>query len=190
MTISYVERESATPEVNAFYDKCEERFQMLPNAFKVMAHTPDLAFPLADLILAILKDGELPWITKELIILKATHHNECHYCVIQHEALGQRLGLSKEKIADLKGDRYRTSSHFNEEERALLDLTVQIADDANRIPKALWKRVHAHFTEPQIVEAVTVATAYFMMSKYGDTLGVQLEEVFSDADPIMFKKAS
>ena len=53
-----------------------------------------------DMVMAILKDGELDWTTKELIILKATHRNQCQYCVVQHETLSQRLGISEDKIDD------------------------------------------------------------------------------------------
>lgn len=190
MSVSYVERDQASPKALEIYDKAEERFTMLLNIFKVMGHCPDLCSPLTDFIMEILQDGEIDWITKELLILKATRTNECEYCVVQHETLSKRLGISDEKIADIGGDRYKTSPHFTEAEKALLDLTVQIGVDANRIGKELWDRLHKHFTEPQIVEAVAVITTYIMISKFGDALGVELEPVFADVKPILFQEAS
>jgi AhpD family alkylhydroperoxidase len=157
MTVSYVEREQATPETLTFYDKAEARFEMLLNIFKVFGHTPELGTVFTDMIMAILKDGALDWTTKELIILKATHRNDCQYCVVQHETLSKRL----------------------------MDLTVQIGIDANRVSKDLWDRLHQHFTEPQIVEAVFTITIYIAVSKFGDALGVELEPVFSGIQPIL-----
>lgn len=185
MTVSYVERANATAETRAFYDKAEDRFQMLLNIFKVFGHTPELGAVFTDLVMAILKDGEIDWVTKELIILKATHRNDCQYCVVQHETLSKRLGISEEKIADIGDDRYKTSPHFTDAEKALMDLTVQIGTDANRVPKELWDRLHKHFTEPQIVEAVFTITIYIAVSKFGDALGVELEPVFSELSPIL-----
>lgn len=185
MTVSYVEREQANAATQVFYDKAEERFQMLLNIFKVFGHTPELGTVFTDMIMAILKDGEIDWVTKELIILKATHRNECQYCVVQHETLSKRLGISEEKIADIGGDRYKDSPHFTEAEKALMDLTVQIGIDANNVPAELWERLHKHFTEPQIVEAVFTITIYIAVSKFGDALGVALEPVFSGIDPIL-----
>jgi len=185
MSVSYVEREQASTETTQFYDKAEDRFEMLLNIFKVFGHTPELGTVFTDLIMAILKDGEIDWVTKELIILKATHRNDCQYCVVQHETLSKRLGISEEKIADIGDDRYRDSPHFTEAEKALMDLTVQIGVDANRLSKDLWDRLHAHFTEPQIVEAVFTITIYIAVSKFGDALGVALEPVFSGIDPIL-----
>ena len=185
MSVSYVEREQADAVTKEFYDKAEERFEMLLNIFKVFGHTPELGTVFTDSVMAMLKDGELDWLSKELLILKATHRNECQYCVVQHETLSKRLGISEEKINDIGGDRYKTSAHFTEAERALLDLTVQIGVDANAVSKELWDRLHEHFTEPQIVEAVYVITQYIAISKFGDALGVVLEPVFSELSPIL-----
>ncbi len=185
MSVSYVERKQGNPETLAFYDKAEGRFEMLLNIFKVFGHTPELGTVFTDLVMAILKDGELDWLTKELLILKATHRNDCQYCVVQHETLSQRLGISEEKIADIGDDRYKASPHFTDAEKTLMDLTVQIGVDANRLSKDLWDRLHKHFSEPQIVEAVFVITIYIAVSKFGDALGVELEPVFSGIKPIL-----
>ena len=185
MSVSYVEREQANDETIQFYDKAEGRFEMLLNIFKVFGHTPELGTVFTGLIMAVLKDGELEWVTKELIILKATHRNDCQYCVVQHETLSKRMGISEEKIADIGDDRYKNSPHFTDAEKVLLDLTVQIGVDANRLSKDLWDRLHQHWTEPQIVEAVFTITIYIAVSKFGDALGVALEPVFSDINPIL-----
>ena len=84
------------------------------------------------------------------------------------------LGIPDEKIADREGDKYKTSQHFTDGEKALLDLTVQIGEDANGVPQELWQRLHQHWTEPQIVDAVFVITIYIAVSKFGDALGVEL----------------
>jgi len=186
MGVSYVQREDASDEVNKFYDAAEERFQMLLNIFKVFGHTPEYGKAWTEVIMAILKDGpELDWVTKELLILKATHRNDCRYCVIQHERVSNMLGISDEKIADIEGDKYKTSPHFTDGEKALMDLTQQIWVDANRLPRDLWNRLHQHYSEPQIVEAVFVITMYIQVSKFGDALGVVLEPAFNGVDPIL-----
>jgi len=140
------------------------------------------------MIMAILKDGELDWTTKELIILKATHRNDCQYCVVQHETLSKRLGIGEDKIADIGGDRYKDSPLFSDAEKALMDLTVQIGVDANHVSAELWERLKRHYTEPQIVEAVFTITIYIAVSKFGDALGVELEPVFSGIEPLLHVK--
>lgn len=185
MGVSYVERDQADEETLAFYDKAEERFQALLNIFKVFGHQPEYGTVFTDMIMAILKDGVLDWKTKELLILKATQRNQCQYCVVQHERVSNMLGIANEKIADLDGEAYKTSPHFSEGEKALLDLTVQIGEDANRVSKELWQRLHANWSEPQIVDAVFVITIYIAVSKFGDALGVELEPMFDGVSPIL-----
>jgi 4-carboxymuconolactone decarboxylase len=185
MTVSYVEREQADAVTNGFYNRAEDRFELLLNIFKVFGHTPNLGSTFTDSVMEMLQDKYLDWKTKELLILKATHRNECQYCVVQHEAVSQRLGITAEKIAAIDGDNYKKSPLFTEGEKALLELTAQIGIDANRISKGLWDRVKAHYSEPQIVEAVYVITQYIAISKFGDALGVVLEPVFQGLDPIL-----
>ncbi|MBE0452705.1 carboxymuconolactone decarboxylase family protein [Roseovarius autotrophicus] len=183
MTVSYVEREQANPETLAFYDRAEERFQALLNIFKVFGHQPEYGEVFTSTIMAILKDGVLDWNTKELLILKATQGNDCQYCVVQHERLCDMLGIPSEKVADIDGVKYRTSPHFTPGEVALLDFCIQIGEDANRVPKELWERLHAHWSEPQIVDAAFVITTYIAVSKFGDALGVALEPMFDGFKP-------
>jgi len=67
----------------------------------------------------------------------------------------------------------------------LLDLTVQIGENANRVSKGLWDRLHKHWTDAQIVDAAFVITTYIAVSKFGDALGVELEPMFDGVDPIL-----
>ena len=185
MSVSYVERETANAETLVFYDAAEERFQALLNIFKVFGHQPEYGRAFTETVMVILKDGVLDWNTKELLILKATQGNDCRYCVVQHERLCDMLGIPAEKVADLDGFKYRDSPHFTEGEKALLDFCVQIGEDANRVPKALWDRLHAHWSEPQIVDAAFVITTYIAISKFGDALGVALEPMFDGVKPTL-----
>ena len=185
MVVSYIERNQANEQANAFYNKAEDRFEMLLNIFKVLGHTPELGAAFTDSVMAMLKDAELDWKTKELLILKATLKNECQYCVVQHEVVSDRLGISIDKISDIQGNRYQDSSLFTEGEKALLDLTAQIGIDANNVPDEIWTRVKVSYSEAQIVEAVYVITQYIAISKFGDALGVVLEPVFQAYTPTL-----
>lgn len=77
MSVPYVEYDQADEQTRKFYDAATERFEMLLNIFKVFGHTPALGAVFTDSVMAMLRDGELPWTTKELLILKATHRNAC-----------------------------------------------------------------------------------------------------------------
>ena len=178
-----VERADASAETLAFYDLAEARFQDLLNVFKVFGHQPEYGHVFTQTILAILKDGVLEWRTKELLILKTTFENRCQYCVVQHERVAEMLDIPSQKVADLIGERYRTSPYFSDAEKALLDFCAQVATDANAVPPALWNRMRRHWSDAQIVDAAFVSAMYTAVSKFADCLGVELEEKFSGAIP-------
>lgn len=56
---------------------------MLLNIFKVFGHTPQLGRIFTESVMEMLQASYLDWKTKELLILKATHRNECQYRVVQ-----------------------------------------------------------------------------------------------------------
>lgn len=62
---------------------------------------------------------------------------------------------------------------------------MQIGEDGNDVSKELWDRLHEHWTDAQIVDAAFTITTYIMVSKFGDALGVQLEEMFDGVTPIL-----
>lgn len=110
--VPYVEPEHASPVAKSMYDKVQGRFQMLLNIGKVMGHAPELMAPFMDFIMEILKDGRVDWPTKELLILRATRLNECHYGVVQHETLSKRRASRKKRSLISPGTDIRRAPAF------------------------------------------------------------------------------
>ncbi len=185
--LPYIEPEAADPVTAQVYADAEARFQMVLNIFKITGNAPEVAEKMWQIFFDILQDGQVDWVTKELLILKATKMGDCLYCVTQHEVVSGRLGVSEEKQADIVGFEYQTSPHYTENERAILDLCMHVVADPEKIPTDVWRRVKAHYDEGQIVEIVATIGAYVQVSKFGDALGVQLEEVFHGHEPVLFE---
>ena len=186
--LPYVEPEDADEVTAQIYRDAEKRFEMVLNIFKITGHAPEMAEKMWQIFFDILQDGQVDWPTKELLILKSTKIGDCLYCVTQHEVVAARLGVGPDKQADIVGVEYRTSPHYTEAERAILDLTAHVVLDPEEIPSDVWQRVHAHFDDGQIVEIVATIGAYLQVSKFGDALGVELETVFHGHEPVLFAK--
>lgn len=186
--LPYIEPETADPVTKAVYDKAEARFEMVLNIFKISGNAPEIAEKMWEIFFEILKDGQVDWKTKELLILKATKMGDCLYCVTQHEAVSGRLGISEEKQADIVGVEYRESSHYSEAEVAILDLCSHVVLDPEQIPPDVWERVRAHYDDGQIVEILATIGAYLQVSKFGDAMGVELEDAFHGHKPVLFAK--
>lgn len=184
--LPYIEPEDADDVTARVYGDAEKRFQMVLNIFKITGNAPEIAEKMWQIFFDILQDGQVDWTTKELLILKATKIGDCLYCVTQHEVVSSRLGVSEDKQADIVGLEYRNSPHYTAAERAILDLCGHAVLDPESIPADVWVRVHEHYDDGQIVEIVATIAAYLQVSKFGDALGVQLEDVFVGHKPVLF----
>ena len=156
------------------------------NIFKITGHAPEMAEKMWEIFFDILQEGQITWYDKELLILKSTKIGDCFYCVTQHEAVAERVGVSKEKQADIVGAEYQVSPHYKPNEVAILDLCVHTVLNPEKIPQEVWDKVKKYYDDGQIVEVVATIGAYLQVSKFGDALGVELEEVWAGHEPILF----
>ncbi len=185
--LPYIEPEDADPVTKQVYDDAEARFGMVLNIFKISGNAPEIAEKMWQIYFDILREGPmLDWYTKELLILKSTKMGDCLYCVTQHEVVALREGVTVEKQRDIVGAIYRQSPHYTDAERAILDLTAHVMIDPEEIPADVWARVKEHYSDGQIVEIAVTIGAYLQVSKFGDALGVKLEEVWYGHQPVLF----
>ena len=185
--LPYVEYDDADALTKEIYDDTVARFEMVLNIFKITGHAPEMAKKMWEIFFDILQEGQISWYDKELLILKATKMGDCFYCVTQHEAVSARLGVTPEKQADIVGVEYQTSPHYKPNEVAMLDVCAQMVINPEKITTAMWEAVKAHYNDGQIVEIVATIGAYLQVSKFGDALGVELEDVWGGHEPILFK---
>lgn len=185
--LPYIEPDEADPVTAKVYDDATARFEMVLNIFKITGNAPEIAEKMWQIYFDILREGpSLTWIDKELVILKSTKMGDCLYCVTQHEVVSARLGMTEEKQRDIVGVEYRNSANYSPAEVAILDLTQHVVLDPETIPAEVWAAVSQHYDDAQIVEIVATIGAYLQVSKFGDALGVALEEVWHGHEPVLF----
>jgi AhpD family alkylhydroperoxidase len=185
--LPYIEPEDADEVTRQVYDKAEARFEMVLNIFKITGNAPEIGEKMWEIFFEILKDGQVDWVTKELLILKSTKMGDCLYCVTQHEAVSSRLGVSKEKQQDIVGVEYQNSPHYTEEEVAILDLCSYVVLNPEGIPGDVWERVKKYYDDGQVIEILATIGAYLQVSKFGDAMGVELEDAFHGHEPVLFE---
>lgn len=186
--LPYVEPEDAGPLLKEIYDNAEQRFQMVLNIFKITGHAPEMAEKMWNIFFEILQEGQVTWYDKELLILKSTKIGDCLYCVTQHEVVAERVGVTREKQADIVGLVYQDSPHYQPNEVALLDLCNYSVLDPEQIPAEVWHEIYKYYDDGQLVEIMATIGAYLQVSKFGDSLGVQLEDPFMGHDPVLFPR--
>ena len=103
---------------------------------------------------------------KERVILESSRANACQFCTNSHIALMRQLGIADDPLASLSDDT------LPERERLALDYTRAVMRDSNRVPEELFTRLHAAFTDAEIVELTFLIGFINMLNLFNNALGV------------------
>lgn len=147
--ISYVPLDEMTPEMRAEMERCAREGTPRPESSAVRAHVPRAFWAFANSWRDLFREGVVDHDLKELCRVYVSRSVKCEYCGNQRSEQGRKLGLTEGKYDDLLN--FESSERYDERQKAALAYTEAIAwrldtDDA------FWDRMHAHFTEPELVE--------------------------------------
>ncbi len=177
--VNLQEKDHIDPSLKGVFDEAEDHFGKVPNLVKALANNPEMCRSITEFLIQALGPGRLDWGLKEVLILKTLRTIKSYYGYGAHERLAAELGVPEDKIGDLSNSLWRTSAHFTEGERVLLELVDQIGKDATDVSDELWERLHSHFDHGQLLEANSVITTFIMVGRVGDALGVSDPELFT-----------
>jgi uncharacterized peroxidase-related enzyme len=117
--------EPLSPEMAAYFEKCEEKLGFVPNVLKAYAFdNAKLAAFVAmynDLMLA---PSGLSKLEREMIAVAVSSHNRCYYCLVAHGAAVRALS-GDPALGELMVMNYR-AARLSPRERAMLDFAVKL----------------------------------------------------------------
>ena len=117
--------EELTPEMAAYFAKCEEKLGFVPNVLKAYAFDmPKLSAFVAmynDLMLA---PSGLSKLEREMIAVAVSAHNRCYYCLVAHGAAVRQLS-GDPPLGELMAMNYR-AARLSRRERAMLDFAIKL----------------------------------------------------------------
>jgi alkylhydroperoxidase family enzyme len=171
--VSIPSKDQVSDELKDIFQSMEQRGGQVLNVFKVMAHCPRVGKEFLRLGNAILFKGSLPPKLRELAILRVGDLSEATYEWTQHVPLGLKAGLTDEQIETLH--RWKDSSLFSVQERAVLEYTDEVAQNI-RVSEKTFNAIREFLTEEQIVELTTTIGYYGMVSRILEALEIELEE--------------
>jgi uncharacterized peroxidase-related enzyme len=152
-----------SPEMEAYFNKCEEKLGFVPNVLKAYAFDPaKLSAFVAmynDLMLA---PSGLSKLEREMIAVAVSSHNKCYYCLVAHGAAVRALS-GDPPLGELMAMNYR-AGRLSPRERAMLDFAVKLTAEPWSIEDTDREAMRrAGFTERDIWDIAAVA-AFFNMS--------------------------
>ena len=117
--------EQLSPEMAAYFAKCEEKLGFVPNVLQAYAFdTAKLSAFVAmynDLMLA---PSGLSKLEREMIAVAVSSHNQCYYCLVAHGAAVRQLS-GDPPLGELMAMNYR-AARLSPRERAMLDFAVKL----------------------------------------------------------------
>jgi uncharacterized peroxidase-related enzyme len=166
--ISLVSPESAAAAVKEIYDKT---LRGKPgNAQKALAHRPEMLRTFLPFYASV--GRSLDRKLYELIYLRASLINRCHYCTQHHLASSKRVGLTAEDWAALKTGDY---SRYSEKERAALVYVEKLTRTPREITDADFAMLSKQFSEPEIVDIHLLTGLANLTNRFTDPLGLEVE---------------
>src|ERR1700676_4717128 len=155
--IKLLERDDVTAEAAALYEALLSQRGVVPNMFKVLAYSPDIAKGVAGFLKPLLSDGALPGWYKELIAVRISMLCESEYAIRAHKASAQKKGASEAQIA---GVEEFEEGPFSEREKLGFRLAARLHQGAGEVEDVFFGQLQSAFTEAEIVELFLTAAAF------------------------------
>ena len=166
--IDLIQMEAASPEVKETYEKT---LRGKPgNVQKALAHRPDMLKNFLGFYASV--GRSLDRKLYELIYIRVSLINGCHYCTQHHLASSKRAGLTSEDWAALKAGDY---SRYSEKENAALTYVEKLTRSPHDISNADFADLKKHFSDPEIVDIHVLTGLANLTNRFTDPLGLEVE---------------
>jgi len=162
--ISSLEKNQVADIVKEIYKEYEEEGKKVPEWIKVMAHRPEILKEFRELFNVIMGTGEIEPLLKWKIAYCVSETLRCPFCVDVTTKMLKKLGASEDivkkvkKIKDLPG-----------KEKEILQLVKEVTSKAQVCTPELFEKMKKDFTEPEIVEIVSIIGLFNYINRFNNT---------------------
>jgi uncharacterized peroxidase-related enzyme len=166
--IGLISPESANGEVKEIYEKT---LRGKPgNAQRALAHRPEMLKNFLPFYASV--GRSLDRKLYELIYIRVSLINGCHYCTQHHLASSKRVGLTAEDWSALQAGNYSRNS---EKERVALIYVEKLTRAPHDITDADFAPLRKEFSEPEIVDVHLLTGLANLTNRFTDPLGLEVE---------------
>jgi uncharacterized peroxidase-related enzyme len=167
-----------SPDMAAYFAKCEAKLGFVPNVLKAYAFdTAKLSAFVAmynDLMLA---PSGLSKLEREMIAVAVSSHNQCYYCLVAHGAAVRQLA-GDPPLGELMAMNYR-AARLSKRERAMLDFAVKLTAEpwlVEEEDRAMLRRTG--FSDRDIWDIAAVAGFFNMTNRVASATDMRPNSVY------------
>lgn len=181
--ISYVDPAAVTdPAMVAEFDRCRREGTPRPESQAVRAHVPAVFWAFANSWRDVFKNGVADHGIKELCRVYVSRSVKCEFCGNQRSMKAARAGLAEHDYDDLIN--FESSPRYDERQKAALSYAEAITWDLP-VNDRFWARLHAQFSEPELVEIGFFIALTMGQQRWLRTLDIEHHQVLAGTDASM-----
>ena len=168
-----IEISEVADDLKGIYTRFGAEYGPFLNQVKIFAHRPPALRHIMGMLLELKEESVLPLRYLEIALVVVSRLNECQYCVSHHTPRLMSAGFSSETAENiLQPD----CPGLNEIDRLVRDYSVQVTENAGRIPNKMFDSLREHFSENQIVELTLRIALCGFFNRFNDALEIETED--------------
>jgi uncharacterized peroxidase-related enzyme len=166
-----------SPEMEAYFKKCDERLGFVPNVLKAFAFDNGKLEAFVEYRQQLVQNAEtLSKLEIEMIATVVSSQNRCFYCITAHgngvRALGDPV------LGEMMVQNYR-AARLPKRQRAMLDFAVKLTTQPWEVEEEDRERLRkAGFTDRDIWDIASVAAFYNMTNRLASATDMRPNSVY------------
>ena len=166
-----------SPEMAAYFKKCDEKLGFVPNVLKAFAFDDAKLQAFVDYRQELVQNAEsLSKLEIEMIATVVSAQNRCFYCITAHGNAVRQLGGPV--LGEMMVMNYR-AARLDKRQRAMLDFAVKLTTQPWEIEEEDRERLRrAGFTDRDIWDIASVAAFYNMTNRLASATDMRPNSVY------------
>jgi len=167
--VTYVPLEQMDERMKAEMERCAKHGTPRPESSAVRAHSPEAFWAFADSWQSQFHSGVVDHAIKDLCRVYISRTVKCEFCGNQRSEKAASAGLQEQQYDQLLN--FETSDLYDDRQKAALAYAEAIAWGSQDLD-GLWNRLHAHFSEQELVELGCCIALTFGQQSWIRLLGI------------------
>jgi uncharacterized peroxidase-related enzyme len=166
-----------SPEMEAYFKKCDEKLGFVPNVLKAFAFDNAKLEAFVDYRQHLVQNAEtLSKLEIEMIATAVSSQNRCFYCITAHGNGVRQLGTPV--LGEMMVQNYR-AARLPKRQRAMLDFAVKLTTQPWEVEEEDREKLRrAGFTDRDIFDIASVAAFYNMTNRLASATDMRPNSVY------------
>jgi uncharacterized peroxidase-related enzyme len=170
-------RGQLSPQMQGYFDKCDEKLGFIPNVLKAFAFDNDKLQAFVDYRQHLVQNADsLSKLEIEMIATAVSAQNRCFYCITAHGNSVRQLGGPI--LGELMVMNYR-AARLSKRQRAMLDFAVKLTIKPWQVEEKDREKLRkAGFTDRDIWDIASVAAFYNMTNRLASATDMRPNTIY------------